>query len=61
MENTRIKIVKELAKFRRNTSFYISEYWGSEEQIRNETEILNELSFFLSEDEIEIGAKETII
>ena len=33
--NVRLKIVKELAKFREKTSFYIKDYWGSEIQIKN--------------------------
>jgi len=41
--NVRLKIVKELAKFRERTSFYIEDYWGSEEQIENEIKIINEL------------------
>jgi hypothetical protein len=61
MNSTRTKIVKELMKFRINTSYFIDQYWGSKTQIKNETEILNELSLNFSEDQIEMQPKEDII
>ena len=42
--NVRLEIVKELAKFRERTSFYIEDYWGSKEQIENENNIIKELN-----------------
>ena len=42
--NVRLEIVKELAKFRERTSFYIEDYWGSKEQIKNENNIIKELN-----------------
>ena len=42
--NVRLEIVKELSKFRERTSFYIKDYWGSEEQIQREIKIINELN-----------------
>ena len=38
--NVRLEIVKELSKFRERTSFYIKDYWGSEEQIQREIKII---------------------
>ena len=58
--NVRLKIVKELAKFREKTSFYIKDYWGSENQIKNEIEIINELDKILNLDN-EMKYNETII
>ena len=58
--NVRLKIVKELAKFREKTSFYIKDYWGSEIQIKNEIEIINELDKILNLDN-EMKYNETII
>ena len=46
--NVRLKIVKELAKFTERTSMYIEDYWGSEDQIKNEIEIINELDKILN-------------
>ena len=45
--NVRLKIVKELAKFEERTSFYIKDYYGSKNQIKNEIEIINELDKIL--------------
>jgi hypothetical protein len=42
--NVRLEIVKELAKFRERTSFYIEDYWGSKDQIENENNIIKELN-----------------
>jgi len=58
--NVRLKIVKELAKFREKTSFYIKDYWGSENQIKNEIEIINELDKIVNLDN-EMKYNETII
>jgi hypothetical protein len=57
----RVKIVKELAKFRERTSFYREDYFGSEEQIAKETEILFELSERLDEDIVEMGDREDLV
>ena len=58
--NVRLKIVKELAKFTERTSFYIEDYWGSEDQIKNEIEIINELDKILNLDN-EMKYDETIV
>ena len=42
--NVRLEIVKELAKFRERTSFYVEDYWGSKDQIENENNIIKELN-----------------
>lgn len=56
----RLKIVKELAKFTEKTSFYIEDYYGSKNQIKNEIEILNELDKIVNLDN-EMKHDETII
>ena len=58
--NVRLKIVKELAKFTERTSMYIEDYWGSEDQIKNEIEIINELDKILNLDN-EMKYDETIV
>ena len=58
--NVRLKIVKELAKFEERTSFYIKDYWGSENQIKSEIEIINELDKILNVDN-EMKYDETIV
>ena len=58
--NVRLEIVKELAKFRERTSFYIEDYWGSEEQIKNEINIINELDKITNLDN-EMKYNETIV
>ena len=58
--NVRLEIVKELAKFRERTSFYIEDYWGSKEQIQNEIKIINELDKIVSLDN-EMKYNETIV
>ena len=58
--NVRLEIVKELAKFRERTSFYIEDYWGSKEQIKNEINIINELDKITNLDN-EIKYNETIV
>ena len=58
--NVRLKIVKELAKFEERTSFYIEDYWGSENQIKSEIEIINELDKILNLDN-EMKYDETIV
>jgi len=58
--NVRLKIVKELAKFRERTSKYVENYWGSEDQIKNEIEIINELDKILNLDN-EMKYDETIV
>ena len=58
--NVRLKIVKELAKFTERTSMYIEDYWGSENQIKNEIEIINELDKILNLDN-EMKYDETIV
>jgi len=58
--NVRLKIVKELAKFEERTSFYIKDYWGSENQIKSEIEIINELDKILNLDN-EMKYDETIV
>ena len=58
--NVRLKIVKELAKFRELTSFYIEDYYGSKNQIKNEIEIINELDKIVNLDN-EMKYDETII
>ena len=58
--NVRLKIVKELAKFEERTSFYIKDYWGSEDQIKSEIEIINELDKILNLDN-EMKYDETIV
>ena len=58
--NVRLKIVKELAKFEENTSFYIEDYYGSETKIKNEIEIINGLDKILNLDN-EMKYNETIV
>ena len=58
--NVRLKIVKELSKFRERTSFYIEDYWGSEKQIENEIKIINELDKIVNLDN-EMKYNETIV
>ena len=58
--NVRLKIVKELAKFEERTSFYIKDYYGSKNQIKNEIEIINELDKILNLDN-EMKYNETIV
>tara|TARA_Y100000385_G_scaffold182602_1_gene188653 strand:+ start:90 stop:338 length:249 start_codon:yes stop_codon:yes gene_type:complete len=58
--NVRLEIVKELAKFRERTSFYIEDYWGSKEQIKNEINIINELDKIINLDN-EMKYNETIV
>ena len=58
--NVRLEIVKELAKFRERTSFYIEDYWGSEKQIENEIKIINELDKIVNLDN-EMKYNETIV
>lgn len=58
--NVRLEIVKELAKFRERTSFYIEDYWGSEKQIENEVKIINELDKIVNLDN-EMKYNETIV
>ena len=58
--NVRLEIVKELSKFRERTSFYIKDYWGSEEQIQREIKIINELNK-ISNLDIEMKHLETIV
>ena len=58
--NVRLKIVKELSKFRERTSFYIEDYWGSEKQIENEIKIINELDKIINLDN-EMKYNETIV
>jgi hypothetical protein len=57
----RVQIVKELSKFEKNTSFYKEDYWGSEEQIENETNILTELLELLDEEVVEMGDREDLV
>ena len=58
--NVRLEIVKELAKFRERTSFYIEDYWGSKKQIENEIKIINELDKIVNLDN-EMKYNETIV
>tara|TARA_B110000483_G_C17907545_1_gene431773 strand:- start:240 stop:485 length:246 start_codon:yes stop_codon:yes gene_type:complete len=58
--NVRLEIVKELSKFRERTSFYIKDYWGSEEQIQREIKIINQLNK-ISNLDIEMKHLETIV
>ena len=58
--NVRLEIVKELAKFRERTSFYIEDYCGSKKQIENEIKIINELDKIVNLDN-EMKYNETIV
>ena len=58
--NVRLEIVKELAKFRERTSFYIEDYWVSKKQIENEIKIINELDKIVNLDN-EMKYNETIV
>lgn len=57
----RIRIVRELDKFRERTRHYVQDYFGSDEQIKNETEILSVLLEVLDEDVVEMGDREDLV